>query len=83
MSMRGKYDFGLGRVEDCAGFNIFSRDGANAPTADKAAWVLDGLVRTGLAAREQLPADLATRCFRTDLYEQARALLSQSQPNAA
>jgi ABC-type nitrate/sulfonate/bicarbonate transport system substrate-binding protein len=83
MSMCGRYDFGLGREEECPGFNLFSREDANAPAADKAAWVIDGLVRTGLATREQLPADLAARCFRADLHEQALALLSQTQTHAA
>lgn len=83
MSMCGKYDFGLGRVEDCAGFNLFAREDANVPHPAKAAWVMEGFVRTGLATREQLPADLAPRCFRADLHEQARALLSKTQTHAA
>ena len=73
MSMASTYDFGYGRVEDCAGFNIFSDREANAPTPTKARWVIDGLVRTGLV--ESLPPNLAEACFRMDLYEHARAQL--------
>jgi NitT/TauT family transport system ATP-binding protein len=83
MSMCGRYDFGLDRVEDCPGFNIFARGDANEPTAEKAAWVLQGFIRAGLAEREQLPAGLATRCFRADLHAQARTLLTDSQITAA
>jgi ABC-type nitrate/sulfonate/bicarbonate transport system substrate-binding protein len=83
MSMGGRYDFGMGRVEECPGFNLFSRDDANVPTPERAGWVLDGLVRTGLGTRDQLPADLATRCFRADLHEQALSFFSQTQTHAA
>jgi ABC-type nitrate/sulfonate/bicarbonate transport system substrate-binding protein len=83
MSMRGRYDFGRGRIEDCPGFNLFARDDANVPTPSKAAWVLDGFVRTGLITREALPTDLAAQCFRADLHAEARAPLTHPQPNAA
>jgi ABC-type nitrate/sulfonate/bicarbonate transport system substrate-binding protein len=83
MSMCGRYDYGLGRVEDCPGFNIFARGEANVPTEEKAAWVMESFVRTGLAQREQFPADLRERCFRPDLYAQAQALVAESQTNAA
>ncbi len=69
MTMSDPYDFGYGRVESCPGFNVFSRNDANAPTPDKAVWVIDGLVRSGLVA--SLPADLAERCFRMDLHREA------------
>ena len=83
MSMRDRYDFGYGRVEACRGFNIFSREEANAPTAVRANWVIDGFVRTGLATREALPAGLAEQCFRADLYAQAHALFLNHNTTAA
>lgn len=83
MSMCGKYNFGLGRVEECPGSNIFAAGDANDPTPAKARWMLDSFVRTGLIERSQLPADLAEQCFRSDLYAEARTLLSVTQTNAA
>lgn len=83
MSMCGRYDFGLDRVEDCPGFNIFARGDANLPSPEKVAWILQGFTRAGLATREQLPADLGERCFRPDLYAQACSLLTNSQTTAA
>jgi ABC-type nitrate/sulfonate/bicarbonate transport system substrate-binding protein len=76
MSMGDTYDFGYGRVEDCPGFNLFSRNDANAPTPEKAAWVIDGLVRSGLV--ESLPADLVDRCFRMDLHRETIAQVRTS-----
>ena len=69
MSMASHYDFGQGRVEECPGFNLFARNDANAPTADKARWVTEGLVQAGLAP--SLPAGVAEHCFRLDLYREA------------
>ena len=83
MSMCGKYDFGLGRVEECPGFNLFAAGDANVPTLAKARWMIDSLVQSGLVERGRFPADLAEPSFRPDLYAEARALLSQSQTNPA
>jgi ABC-type nitrate/sulfonate/bicarbonate transport system substrate-binding protein len=82
-SLGGKYDFGLGRVEECPGANLFSVGGANEPTPARAQWMIDGLIRTGLVEPDRLPADLPAQCFRPDLYAAARALVSQTQINAA
>jgi ABC-type nitrate/sulfonate/bicarbonate transport system substrate-binding protein len=76
MSMASSYDFGLGRVEECPGFNLFARHDANAPSADKARWVTESLVKSGLVP--SLPADVAERCFRLDLYREA---LAAAAPN--
>jgi ABC-type nitrate/sulfonate/bicarbonate transport system substrate-binding protein len=69
MSMAGRYDFGQGRIEECPGFNLFATNDANAPTADKARWVTDGLVHSGLVP--SLPECIAQECFRLDLYREA------------
>jgi ABC-type nitrate/sulfonate/bicarbonate transport system substrate-binding protein len=74
MSMDSRYDFGHGRVEECAGFNVFSRDEANAPTSEKGRWVSDGLVQSGLVA--SLPAGIAEQCFRSDLYRAATSAIA-------
>jgi len=73
-SMCGTFDYGNGRVEQCPGFNIFARDNANEPDAAKARWVVDSLVESGLATAEQLAPDSAARCFRADIFAEARAL---------
>ncbi len=73
-SMRSVYDYGHGRTEPCAGFNIFSRDNANEPDARKAAWVSQSLISSGLATAAQLPDDLGARCFRADIFARALAL---------
>lgn len=75
-AMGRHYDFGLGRIEECLGANIFARGDANTPTPEKANWVLDGFVRAGLLSA--FPASLAERCFRMDLHAQARALVTKS-----
>jgi ABC-type nitrate/sulfonate/bicarbonate transport system substrate-binding protein len=69
MSMSSRYDFGQGRIEECPGFNLFAQNDANAPTPDKARWVADGLVNSGLVP--SLPGGIAEDCFRLDLYREA------------
>ena len=78
MSMGDTYDYGYGRVEACQGFNLFHRNDANMPTAEKAAWVIQGLLRTGLT--ESLPPNLASRCFRQDLFAKAQSRLFHPLP---
>lgn len=52
----------------------FSRLDANVPTPLRAQWMIEGLIRHGLVPKgAALPADLARRVFRSDLFSQARA----------
>lgn len=75
MCMRGRFDYGNGRIEDCPGSNIFSRDGANQPSEEKARWVIENFVRSKLVTgMDQFPADLINRCFRADIHAEAAAL---------
>ena len=76
--MRGEFDYGNGRVEQCPGFNLFARENANEPDVKKARWVADSLVESGLATAKQLSHDSAARCFRADIFAEARAI---RQPN--
>ena len=47
---------------------------ANVPATARAQWIIDGFVRNGLVPKGvSLPADLARRVFRSDLFSQARA----------
>ena len=73
-SMRGLYDYGNGRVEQCSGFNIFFHGNANEPDARKAACVSTTLISSGLATAAQLPRDLGAKCFRADIFARAAAL---------
>lgn len=67
-----EFDLGHGRTRSIPNFNIFHRDGANEPTSAKAAWVVDRLRASGLAADpSRLDAALGRRIFRADLYERA------------
>ncbi len=74
-ALLGPLDLGRGEEPVSAENYIrFSRDEANVPTPLRAQWIIDGCVRHGLIPRGQtLPADLARRVFRSDLFSQARA----------
>ena len=74
-SMSAAYDYGNGRIEPCPGFNIFHRDGANEPSAAKAAWVAQSLVASGLATGRQLPRGVAEKCFRPEIFARASRLV--------
>jgi len=83
-SMRGVFDYGNGRVAECAGFNLFARDNANEPDAKKARWVVESLVESGLATADQIAPGTAARCFRADLFAEARTRLKPNLvPSAA
>jgi ABC-type nitrate/sulfonate/bicarbonate transport system substrate-binding protein len=82
MSLNGTFDYGHGRVEKDRHFHIFSRDGANRPTAEKAEWVLRQMAASGLLdGRDALPAGLIERSFRMDLFDEAERLVAaNNQP---
>ncbi len=71
----GPLELGGGReAVSAADYIRFSRSEANVPTPVRAQWIIDGLVRHGLVPKGvDLPADLARRTFRPDLFAQARA----------
>ncbi len=79
MGMGGSYDYGHGRVEKQARFHLFSAENANAPTPDKAAWVIAELVRSRIAPD---PASIdrarASEWFREDIHQQALSLLTST-----
>lgn len=78
MSLSSTFDFGNGRIEKTGRQHVFYASGANEPTAEKAHWVIDNLVKSGAVIDPALiPADTASRCFRTDLYSQALQLIHQ------
>lgn len=72
MGMAGTFDYGNGRVEKQSSFHLFAGDGVNAPTLDKADWVIRNLLSSGLVADPSVvPRERARDWFRADLFEQA------------
>lgn len=75
MSMCDTFDFGKGRVESVADFNIFAGHNANEPTADKAAWVLGHMIESGVLQDSALVTpDTAAGVFRADIFHKASQL---------
>ncbi len=74
-ALLGSLEIGGGREPVSAENYIrFSRAEANCPTPLRAQWMIDGLLRHGVIPKgAALPADLARRVFRSDLFSQARA----------
>ncbi len=75
--MRPMYDYGNGRVEPCRDFTIFARENASEPDERKAVWVAQSLVSSGLATAAELPLELCVKCFRSDIFARAAALISR------
>ena len=78
MSLSSTFDYGNGRIEKTGRQHIFHSHGANDPTAGKAQWVIDNLVKSGAVLDPALiPSDLISRCFRADLFSQALQLTNR------
>ncbi|EEF60112.1 CmpA/NrtA family ABC transporter substrate-binding protein [Pedosphaera parvula] len=76
-SITGPFDFGHGRTEKVPGFQIFHRDGANEPSAEKAGWVLKTMHQTGVIPnRSLIPSASIPKVFRSDIYQKARNLIT-------
>ncbi|MGB8166715.1 MAG: CmpA/NrtA family ABC transporter substrate-binding protein [Chthoniobacteraceae bacterium] len=79
MGMSGTFNYGHDRIEKQARFHIFSEGNANEPTREKARWVIDNLLSSGLVADPTLiPREKAGEWFRADIYQQALKLTQQS-----
>ena len=75
MGMAGTFDYGNGRVEKHSSFHLFSGEGVNEPTRDKADWVVRNLLASGLVKDSTLvPKERAGDWFRADLFRQAAQL---------
>lgn len=71
----GEFDFGSGIPRTIPDFTVFHRHDANAPSSDKAAWVLQRLRASGLCQDSaELNFALGRRVFRADLFEKALSL---------
>lgn len=79
MSMSGSFDFGNGRIEEAGDFHIFSRNNANEPDAEKAAWVMRSLREGISAAPAQFDALRPGEMFRADIYKQAIQLIQPTK----
>jgi ABC-type nitrate/sulfonate/bicarbonate transport system substrate-binding protein len=50
MSMAGTFDYGHGRVEKQPRFHVFAGENVNEPSSEKARWVMESLLASGLMA---------------------------------
>ena len=77
MGMAGTFDYGHGRIEKHPAFHLFSGEGVNAPTPDKADWVIRNLLASGLVKDPQLvAAERGSEWFRTDIFATASNLVT-------
>jgi ABC-type nitrate/sulfonate/bicarbonate transport system substrate-binding protein len=79
----GEMDFGHGVTRSVRDFCIFHRHGANDPSGEKAAWVMELIRASGLCPE---PAAInfafARRIFRADIFEQATSLRQSTNKNS-
>jgi ABC-type nitrate/sulfonate/bicarbonate transport system substrate-binding protein len=75
MGMGGTFDYGHGRTEKQSRFHVFAADGANEPSPEMAAWVIDNLLNSRVVTDPTLlPRERAGQWFRADIYQQALEL---------
>ncbi|MBC8001750.1 MAG: ABC transporter substrate-binding protein [Opitutaceae bacterium] len=75
----GAFGFGPDRTERLPDIMVFSRHDANEPSIDKAAWIINHLIRSGIMkSPARLHPSHARNHFRVDLYEEARRLVDSS-----
>ena len=80
-SLQGPFHFGNGQVRVVDDFIVFHRGDANAPTPEKAAWILAGFRATSAPFKPgSLNSALIQNVFRLDLYNEALRL-NTSAPN--
>ncbi|MBC7366525.1 MAG: ABC transporter substrate-binding protein [Undibacterium sp.] len=73
-ALTGRFDGRHGRVESVPDFHVFSRHGANIPTAAKATALQAELAAAGLLSVATLSPELSRRLFREDLHHEALKL---------
>ncbi len=73
--LSGSFDQGHGRAVPAADFIRFHRLESGDPKPSKASWLLQGMARQRLLPPgTQLPADLGSRCFRSDLFHLTQSI---------
>ena len=76
---RGALGFGPDRMERLPEFMVFSRHDANEPSIDKAAWIINHLIRSEfIKSSTGLHPSHARKHFRLDLYQEAVQLVQQT-----
>jgi ABC-type nitrate/sulfonate/bicarbonate transport system substrate-binding protein len=78
--LSGELDRGDGHFERSDDFTIFARNNANEPSADKAAWILDGLRSANLCEDPQaLNRSLEQEVFSAETFDEALRLCNEHQ----
>jgi ABC-type nitrate/sulfonate/bicarbonate transport system substrate-binding protein len=76
----GEMDRGDGQIERSDDFTIFARNNANEPSADKAAWILDGLRSANLCKDPTaLNRSLEQESFSAETFDEALRLCNETQ----
>jgi ABC-type nitrate/sulfonate/bicarbonate transport system substrate-binding protein len=77
-SLTSTFDCGYGRTRSVEDFLVFHQHGANEPSLDKAAWVINHIIHSGMAAQpDGVVRGTAAKVFRQDLYEECRAMFEE------
>lgn len=77
-----RLDSGHDKVRALKDFQIFHRDEANDPSQQKAAWVIQSIVQSGLVPdRTKFPMSRALRIFRPDIFTEAQQLIHPLKSN--
>jgi ABC-type nitrate/sulfonate/bicarbonate transport system substrate-binding protein len=75
------FDFGQGQTRRLTDFNVFHRTGANEPSGEKAAWIIQHLRNSGLCKdAAALGFALGRQVFRADIFEKALRLRNSTNP---
>lgn len=77
-SLMTAFDCGYGKTKPIYDFHVFHRHSANEPSLDKAAWVINHIIHSGLATQpDGIVRGTAAKVFRADLYEEARKFFDE------
>ena len=77
-SLMTAFDCGYGKTKPVYDFHVFHRHSANEPSLDKAAWVINHIIHSGLAAQpDGIVRGTAAKVFRADLYEEAKKFFDE------
>ena len=70
------FNFGHGQIEHLPNFTIFHGHDANVPSLQKASWVINHFLHSGVL-KTPLDPEAARQTFRADIYEQACRLMGR------
>jgi ABC-type nitrate/sulfonate/bicarbonate transport system substrate-binding protein len=83
-SLSGPFEFGKARVEPLPNLHVFAGAEVNEPGPDKAAWVRDSLVQSGVLPKANgLDQQHLASMFRLDMFHSAAATRVPAVPFAA